>query len=288
MSPPMNRIFTISAGDRSVFSAIACGVAPWITCSTGPNGITGAAGSGRRRCFGACLGSGAAGRPGAGGRGPAARLRRLLGLGGRGDRRGRSRGGLRGHGGFGGGLGLRLRFWLAGLGRRLEHLARLRGRRRGLAARGPEARDHVLGHAGGGGLSRHPHIRQRCQQFLAGHAELFGKLVNPHASSFPSNNRSVSLLACCTPMPVRSARAMPPGTAASMHALDGCTYAPRPGRVPAGSTSGEPSGRHTTRISVARGAVAWHPAHVRSGTWLRRTTTPPQPPPAPRPPATPT
>src|SRR4051794_5272906 len=283
MSPPMNRIFTISAGDRSVFSAIACGVAPWITCSTGPNGITGAAGSGRRRCFGACLGSGAA----ATAVGAAAAV--SAGTAGLGAGLGFGFGFcFGGQGGFGGGLGLRLRFWLGGWGRRLEPLARLRGRRRGLAARGPEARDHVLGHAGGGGLSRHPHIRQRCQQFLAGHAELFGKLVNPHASSFTSNNRSVSLLACCTPMPVRSARAMPPGTAASMHALDGCTYAPRPGRVPAGSTSGEPSGRHTTRISVARGAVAWHPAHVRSGTWLRRTTTPPQAPPAPRPPATPT
>src|SRR3954453_1233908 len=58
MSPPMNRIFTISAGDRSVFSAIACGVAPWMTWRTGPDGMTGAAGSGRRRCLGACFGSG--------------------------------------------------------------------------------------------------------------------------------------------------------------------------------------------------------------------------------------
>ena len=70
MSPAMNRIFTISAGDRSVFSAMVCGVAPWITWSTGPDGIAGAAGSGRRRCFGACFGSaggvGVAGAAGAG------------------------------------------------------------------------------------------------------------------------------------------------------------------------------------------------------------------------------
>src|SRR5947208_4884099 len=70
MSPAMNRIFTISAGERSVFSAIVCGVAPWITCRTGPDGITGAAGSGLRRCFGACLGSvGGAGVAGAAGAG---------------------------------------------------------------------------------------------------------------------------------------------------------------------------------------------------------------------------
>jgi hypothetical protein len=51
-----------------------------------------------------------------------------------------------------------------------------------------------------------------------------------------------------------------------MQAGDRCTYAPRPGRLPAGSTSVEPSDARTTRIKVDRGAVARHPAQVRSGT----------------------
>src|SRR3954466_9699749 len=289
MSPPMNRIFTISAGDRSVFSAIVWGVAPWMTCNTGPEGITGAAGSGRRRCFGACFRSGTAGGA-AGWRRRARLFRRLLRLGdSRGGRR-RARDGhrLRRHRGHRGRLGLRLRPGLPWLRRRLEHLARLRRGRGGLATRRAQPRNHVFGHAGGGGLAGHAHVCQRGQQFLAGHAKLFGKLVNPHVSSFTSNNRSVSLLACSTLMPVRNARAIPRGTAASMHVRNRWTYAPRPGRVPAGSNSTDPSGARTTRISVGRGTVARHPAHVRSGTCPRRTTIAPPEPPARPPPGTPT
>src|SRR3982751_3202988 len=82
MSPAMNMIFKILAGDRSVFSAIVCGVAPWMTCRTGPEGITGAAGSGRRRCFGACFGSlGGVGVVGAAGAGAVAATGSAAGLG---------------------------------------------------------------------------------------------------------------------------------------------------------------------------------------------------------------
>ena len=48
ISPARNRTFTISAGERFVFSPIVCGVAPWITCSTGPVGTAGSS-TGRRR-----------------------------------------------------------------------------------------------------------------------------------------------------------------------------------------------------------------------------------------------
>ncbi len=72
-------------------------------------------------------------------------------------------------------------------------------------------------------------------------------------------------------MPVRNARASPRGTAASIHAAVGCTYAPRPGRSPVGSTSIDPSGERTIRSSSDRGAAARQPAHVRSGTCPRRT-----------------
>src|SRR5919106_1601088 len=45
ISPDMKRIFTMSAGDRSVFSAKTCGVEPRTTCSTWPIGAAGAAGT---------------------------------------------------------------------------------------------------------------------------------------------------------------------------------------------------------------------------------------------------
>jgi hypothetical protein len=59
ISPAWNRIFTISAGPRLVFSARFCGVEPRTTCRTGPVGFAGS-GAGFAGAAGAGSGVGAA------------------------------------------------------------------------------------------------------------------------------------------------------------------------------------------------------------------------------------
>ena len=188
ISPAMNRIFTISAGDRLVFSAKICGVEPRTTCRTGPAGRLGDGGRRRDR------------------RGAPARVqlvqrrvprrRRPVAL----PRRARPP--LRG--------GLRLRFGLrARLRRRLHHLAGLGGLRH-LAAGGAEPGHEVFGHAGGGGLPRHAHLLERLQQFLAGHAELLRELVDPHVACNASSMSLLSLASSSSANPTRSALASAP------------------------------------------------------------------------------
>src|SRR5262245_30726891 len=60
MSPAMKRIFTISAGDRSVFSARIWGVEPRTTWSSGPDGAGGGVGAGAAAGLGAGAGAAAA------------------------------------------------------------------------------------------------------------------------------------------------------------------------------------------------------------------------------------
>ena len=248
MSPAMNRIFTISAG-RTV----------GLLRDRLRGGAVDHLQDGTRRDHRRGLGA----PPLLGGLG-------LRDGDGRGDRFGDRGGGRRRRGGLGCGLAFGLAgFRGCGGGSRTS---RGFGRRRGrLAAGGAQAGHHVLGHARGGGLARHAHIAQRRQQLLAAHAELFGKLVNPHVCSLTSNNLSLSLLAPSTPMPVRNARATPRGTAASMHAVAGA----RTRRGPGGRRSDR---RRPTRRANGRSAAgpivarcARQPAHVRSGTCPRRT-----------------
>ena len=232
----------MSAGERFVFSAKICDVDPRTTCRTGPAGATATAAG-----AGTAAGAATAGTA-AGGAAAASAARRLLGG------RGRSLG-----------SGLRLRFGLRSrLRRRLHHLPWLRGLRR-LPAGRTEPRNEVLGHARGGGLPRHPHLLERLQQLLAGDLELFRELVDPHASCNASSMSFLSLASSSWANPERNALASAPRrNARSMHRGSRCTYAPRPGARPSGSTR-TPSGDRATRSSSAFGARSRQPTHDRSG-----------------------
>ena len=123
---------------------------------------------------------------------------------------------LRGRGRSLRGFLLRLGLGLARGRRRLEHLATLR-RLRGLAAGGSQPRHQVLGHAGGGGLARHPHLLQRRQQLLAGDPEFLRQFVDPHAAPIRSIS-SISLPTSSPARPVRNALPSTPVRPAASHA----------------------------------------------------------------------
>jgi hypothetical protein len=58
--------------------------------------------------------------------------------------------------------------------------------------------------------------------------------------------------------------------AASQHGRSAQRYAPRPERLPLGSTSMVPSGVRTIRINSRLGRFFWHTTQLRSGTCFRR------------------